>query len=33
MIDWNIQARSRGCQACEKSFADKQPYHTVLLEE
>ncbi len=33
MIDWNIQTRSRGCQACEKSFADKQPYHTVLLEE
>ncbi len=33
MIDWNIQSRSRGCQACEKPFADKQPYHTVLLEE
>ena len=33
MNEWNIQSRSRLCQACEKPFADKQPYHTVLLEE
>src|SRR5580658_7256236 len=33
MNEWNIQSRSRLCQACEKTFADKQPYHTVLLEE
>jgi hypothetical protein len=33
MNEWNIQSRSRACQACEKAFADKQPYHTVLLEE
>jgi hypothetical protein len=33
MNEWNIQSRSRACQACEKGFADKQPYHTVLLEE
>jgi hypothetical protein len=31
MIDWNIQSRSHGCQGCEKAFADKQPYHTVLF--
>lgn len=33
MNDWNIQSRSRICQTCEKHFADKQPYHTVLLAE
>jgi len=33
MNEWNIQSRSRVCQACEKPFADKQPYHTVLQEE
>ncbi len=33
MNEWNIQSRSRLCQACEKAFADKQPYHTVLFEE
>lgn len=33
MNEWNIQSRSRLCQACEKPFADKQPYHTVLFEE
>src|ERR1700733_2391588 len=33
MNEWNIQSRSRVCQACEKNFADKQPYHTVLIEE
>ncbi len=33
MIDWNIQSRSHGCQACEKPFADKQPYHTLLFTE
>jgi hypothetical protein len=33
MNEWNIQSRSRHCQACEKPFADKQPYHTVLFEE
>jgi len=33
MNEWNIQSRSRHCQACETPFADKQPYHTVLLEE
>ena len=33
MNEWNIQSRSRVCQACAKAFADKQPYHTVLFEE
>jgi hypothetical protein len=33
MNEWNIQSRSRLCQACEKPFADKQAYHTVLIEE
>ena len=33
MNEWNIQSRSRLCQACERPFADKQPYHTVLIEE
>jgi hypothetical protein len=31
--EWNIQSRARGCQACQKPFADKEPYHTLLLEE
>ena len=33
MNEWNIQSRSRACQACERTFADKQPYHTLLFEE
>ena len=33
MNEWNIQSRSGVCQACEKQFADKQPYHTLLLTE
>ena len=33
MNDWNIQSRAHVCQACETSFADKQPYHTLLFEE
>jgi hypothetical protein len=33
MNEWNIQSRSHVCQACEKAFANKQPYHTVLIEE
>lgn len=33
MNDWNIQSRAHVCQACETPFADKQPYHTLLLDE
>lgn len=32
MNDWNIQSRAHACELCEKSFADKQPYHTVLTD-
>jgi hypothetical protein len=32
MNEWNIQSRAHACQACEKHFADKQPYHTILLD-
>ncbi len=32
MIDWNIQSRAHVCQGCEQRFADKQPYHTVLVD-
>ncbi len=32
MNEWNIQARAHACQACEKHFADKQHYHTVLVD-
>jgi hypothetical protein len=33
MNEWNIQSRAHACQACEKPFADLQPYHTLLFEE
>jgi hypothetical protein len=33
MNEWNIQARSHACQACEKPFADKEPCQTLLLAE
>jgi hypothetical protein len=33
MNEWNIQSRSRACQACGQPFADKQPFHTLLFEE
>ena len=33
MNDWNIQSRAHGCEACAQPFTDKQPYHTVLIEE
>ena len=32
MNEWNIQSRAHACQACEKHFADKQHYHTLLLD-
>jgi len=32
MNEWNIQSRAHACQACGKSFSDKQPYHTLLLD-
>ncbi len=33
MIEWNLQARARACQACAKPFADKESYHTLLFDE
>ena len=30
MNDWNIQSRAHACQSCERHFADKEPYHTLL---
>jgi hypothetical protein len=33
MTDWNIQSRARGCEACGKSFADQEAYHTLLFDE
>jgi hypothetical protein len=33
MNEWNIQSRAHACTACEQPFADKQQYHTVLLDE
>jgi hypothetical protein len=33
MNEWNIQSRAHTCEACTQPFADKQPYHTLLLDE
>lgn len=33
MNDWNIQSRAHACEACAKTFADKQEYHTLLFDE
>jgi hypothetical protein len=32
MNDWNIQSRGHACSDCGRSFADKEPYHTLLCE-
>lgn len=32
MNEWNIQSRAHACQACGKSFADKESYHTLLVD-
>lgn len=33
MNEWNIQSRGHACEACGKSFADKEQYHTLLFDE
>jgi len=33
MNEWNIQSRAHACEACAQPFADRQPYHTLLLDE
>lgn len=30
MNEWNIQSRAHACQVCQKSFVDKDHFHTVL---
>ena len=30
MTEWDIQTRSEVCTACQKAFADKAAYHTLL---
>lgn len=32
MNDWNIQSRGHACEACERRFADKEKYHTLLVD-
>src|SRR4051794_794544 len=33
ITEWNIQSRGHGCEACAKTFTDKEPYHTLLSDE
>src|ERR1700761_5471678 len=33
MNEWNIQSRAHVCEACQQPFTDKQPYHTLLVED
>jgi hypothetical protein len=33
MTEWKIQSRAHACAACGKSFADHDPYHTLLFDE
>jgi hypothetical protein len=33
MFDWNIQSRAHACQACQRHFADKETFHTLLFDE
>jgi hypothetical protein len=33
MNEWNIQSRGHACEACGKTFADKEAYHTLLIDE
>jgi hypothetical protein len=32
MNEWNIQSRAPACESCAQPFADRQPYHTLLLD-
>src|SRR3954469_14160906 len=32
-MEWNIQARAHACQSCQKHFADKEAFHTLLFDE
>jgi hypothetical protein len=33
MNEWNIQSRAHACQSCGQTFANKQPYHTLLFDD
>lgn len=33
MNEWNIQGRARACQSCDRPFADREAYHTLLFEQ
>jgi hypothetical protein len=33
MTDWNIQSRAHSCEACGKTFVDREKYHTLLFDE
>ena len=33
MTEWNIQSRAHSCAACNRTFKDKEPYHTLLFDE
>ena len=33
MNEWNIQSRGHACEACGRQFADKEAYHTLLVDE
>jgi hypothetical protein len=33
ITEWNIQSRGHGCEVCGKTFADKESYHTLLIDE
>jgi hypothetical protein len=33
ITEWNIQSRGHGCEVCSKPFADKESYHTLLVDE
>src|SRR5260221_11903791 len=30
MTEWDIQSRADACTACQRPFADKEAYHTLL---
>jgi hypothetical protein len=32
-MEWNIQSRAHSCQSCQKEFADKESFHTMLFDE
>jgi hypothetical protein len=33
MNEWHIQSRAHACEACGKTFADQEAFHTLLFDE